>query len=248
MLVYCVTNKINRKKYIGMTARTLEERWSSHLSAARNGSPYRFHSAIRKYGEDAFDAEVLFYDLDIDSCRTIEEQTIQEYNTMIDGYNAKPGGCGGWIVPDDKYDSWLEKHRETSFLGNNSRWSGYSDEFILDECVKEFNQYEEIEEFSYVDVLERVRTKYKGIPKSFSKNRFPNHQNSFRIALSSKLGIPIKELDKLARTKSKKHIRRLAEANIGKYWYSNDELQISGKYKTHPGTGWYRGRRYGDKN
>ena len=103
MIVYCITNTINGKKYIGMTGRTLTERWNSHCSSARNGSPFRFHSAIRKYGETSFSKEILFDDLSIQECRTIEEETIEEYNTMDHGYNARPGGCGGSVVPDEKY-------------------------------------------------------------------------------------------------------------------------------------------------
>ena len=36
----------------------------------------------------------------------LEEKLIVEYNTMNDGYNAKPGGCGGWIVTDKNYNKW----------------------------------------------------------------------------------------------------------------------------------------------
>jgi hypothetical protein len=248
MLIYCITNKINGKKYIGMTGRTLEERWNSHCSSANNGSPFRFHSAIRKYGEDAFTKEILFDDLDIESCRSIEVQTIFEYNTMNDGYNSKPGGCGGWIVPDEKYDEWLSKIVNATNREKNGRWSGYSDEFILDECVKIFNNYSKKEEFSYKDILKKLMNKFNGIPKSFSKNRFKDYQHSFKCGLSIKLGISIQELDRLSNCKTEEHKKSLSKVNIGNQWYSNDELMISKQYKNRPGDGWVKGRKYGNKN
>lgn len=248
MLVYCITNLINSKKYIGMTSRTLEERWNSHCSSARNGSKFRFHSAIRKYGEEAFVKEILFDNLNIQNCRTIEEETIREHNTLLCGYNAKPGGCGGWIVPDEKYDSWLSKVTQNSTLDSNARWSGYSDNFILDQCVLLFNVYTNKEDFSYKDILDKLRSKFNGIPKSFSKNRFSEYQNEFKFGLSSKLNISIHELDRLARIKSSSHKNSLAASNIGNKWYSDDLLKISKQSKTHPGDGWYTGRKYGNKN
>ena len=231
-----------------MTGRTLNERWNSHCTSARNGSPFRFHSAIRKYGEEAFSKEILFDDLSIQDCRTIEEETIKEHNSMIHGYNAKPGGCGGWIVPDEKYDDWLSKIKISSTKESNARWSGYSDEFILEQCVLIFNNYTKKEDFTYKSMLQTLRNKFNGVPKSFSKNRFSDYQNSFKIGLSSKLNIPIEELDRLSRIKSLDHKKSLSTVNIGNLWYSNDTLKNSKQSKNHPGDGWYKGRKYGNKN
>lgn len=231
-----------------MTGRTLTERWNSHCSSARNGSKFRFHSAIRKYGEESFIKEILFDDLSIQACRTIEEETIKEHNTMIFGYNAKPGGCGGWIVPDEKYDCWLAKVTLNSTKESNGRWSGYSDEFILEQCVIIFNEYAKKEDFTYRDVLGKLRKKHSGIPKFFSKNRFSEYQNSFKIGLSNKLNIPVQELDRLSRIKSAEHRISMSVANNGNSWYSNDISKTSKQSKTHPGDGWYKGRNYGIKN
>lgn len=248
MIIYRITNIVNGKQYIGMSSRALEQRWKSHCSSARNGSTFRFHSAIRKYGEECFIKEILYENLSIEDCRTIEEQTITEYNTIVHGYNAKPGGCGGWIVSDEKYDDWLQKIVKNSTRETNSRWSGYSDEFILDECVKIFKEYVNIEEFSYKDVLNKVRKKYDGIPKHFSKNRFVDYDNSFKKGLSKKLNISVEDLDRLGLAKSTQHKKSLSESNIGKKWYSNHELQTTKQSKTHPGIGWTEGRKYGNKN
>ena len=244
MIVYLITNTLNGKQYIGMTKRTLDARWNSHCSDARRNSPYRFHAAIRKYGEENFKREVLYENLEIGECRILEESMIVEYDTMTNGYNAKPGGCGGWIVPDDKYEEWKQKVTDASFRESNGRWSGYSDEFILEECVKVFNSYVDKEEFTFVEMLNKVREKHPGIPKAFSKNRFTK-DNGFNSALAKTLGMSVKELKSLSNKKSSSHKASLSNANIGNKWYSNDELGLTKQSKTHPGNGWYRGRKYG---
>lgn len=248
MLVYSITNKVNGKLYIGMTSRTLEERWKAHCSSARNGSIFRFHSAIRKYGETAFIPKLLFDNLDIDQCRKVEEQMIIEHNTIAIGYNAKPGGCGGWIVPDEKYDGWLINVSRASTREGNGRWSGYSDEFILDQCVSLFEKYDDPKDFSYKGILDKLRSNFDGIPKSFSKNRFAEYQNSFKLALATRLRISKKELDKLSFSKTSEHKAAVAKSIRGRNWYSNDKLMISKQSQTNPGTDWYKGRKYGIKN
>lgn len=211
--IYCITNKVNNKKYIGMTSRSLKNRWNSHCSSARNDSPFRFHSAIRKYGEQSFTIEALYEGLSIEDARKIEEQLIDKYNTTILGYNAKPGGCGGWIVPENKYKKWKADRVKLSTLENNGNWSGYSDEFILDSCVTLFNSLQDKKEFSFAGILKMLRQEYPKIPKSFSKNRFKEYNHSFKQGLSSKLGISLEDLEILARSKSDAHREKLRLVN-----------------------------------
>jgi group I intron endonuclease len=60
--IYCHTNRVNGKRYVGQTLSTMEKRWTAHVSVAKcnRGRQTRLLSAaIRKYGPDAFDHEVL---------------------------------------------------------------------------------------------------------------------------------------------------------------------------------------------
>jgi group I intron endonuclease len=100
MIVYRVTNKINRKQYIGYTTKTLEERKKLHLSKANSPSNkhyfYLFKQAIRKYGIDNFDWEVLENCSSIEQCCNKEIYYINKYNTISpNGYNLTEGGNGG---------------------------------------------------------------------------------------------------------------------------------------------------------
>ena len=130
-IVYKATNKVNGKHYFGQTIRTLEQRRAAHASSARQGSVARFHAAIRKYGIDLFEFEIVF-EGDINEVRKKEEECIREYNSMnFDiGYNSKPGGCGGWIVPAHKYESW--KAQRGRPREQNGKWCGLSDDELVD--------------------------------------------------------------------------------------------------------------------
>lgn len=99
--VYCYTNKINGKKYVGITHRTLKQRKFAHLyeSANEKCATYNtpFKRAIRKYGIDNFQLDLL------DCVKTKEEACVLEIQYIKDlqtyylfsnsnGYNATTGG------------------------------------------------------------------------------------------------------------------------------------------------------------
>ena len=89
--VYCHTNKINEKKYIGITSQKPERRWN-------NGEGYRnneyFYRAIKKYGWHNFMHEILYTNLSRDEAEKLEVNLIAEYETRFNnkGYNIESGG------------------------------------------------------------------------------------------------------------------------------------------------------------
>lgn len=97
MRTYCVyvhTNKINSKKYVGITCLKPEKRWN-------NGKGYTsaqpiFYNAIQKYGWDGFSHEVLYEGLTKAQAQELEIKLISEYRaTESDfGYNNTIGGEG----------------------------------------------------------------------------------------------------------------------------------------------------------
>ncbi len=93
--IYCVTNKINGKKYIGKTEEYyINNRWCKHKATARTNDKNYFHNAIRKYGEENFIFEVVLKDIPKEELCQKEIEYIKQYGTLIPGgYNMTLGGC-----------------------------------------------------------------------------------------------------------------------------------------------------------
>lgn len=99
--IYCVLCAASRKKYVGLTLRSVEERLKSHIANAgyaRNDSS-RFPLAIRKYGERQFIVGELETVASLSEAKLREKHYIQLFNTNGSaGYNSTLGGEGsqGW--------------------------------------------------------------------------------------------------------------------------------------------------------
>lgn len=90
--VYMHVNKINDKKYVGIT-KNVKRRWSFCGIEYKN---QYFGNAIRKYGWENFDHLILFKNLSkIEACNK-EIELIRKYNTTnsLYGYNISLGGDG----------------------------------------------------------------------------------------------------------------------------------------------------------
>lgn len=93
--IYIHRNKHNGKAYIGQTALGMRSRWHSHKSLMRNGSQLPFHRALRRYGVNAFDSQVLAVSWSYEDACEVEKQLIASYKTFgRSGYNATKGGEG----------------------------------------------------------------------------------------------------------------------------------------------------------
>lgn len=99
--VYMHTNKINGKKYIGITQQSVEQRW-------RNGRGYKtqvFYNAIKKYGWNNFSHDVLFDGLTKEEAEQKEIELIAFYKSDNKnfGYNVSHGGnCSGTMLEETK--------------------------------------------------------------------------------------------------------------------------------------------------
>lgn len=91
-IVYLITNKINNKKYIGQTTRSLKDRWLAHTYRANHNK--HLYAAIQKYGKESFEIKK------IDQASSKEELDSKEifwisfYDTINTekGYNKRIGG------------------------------------------------------------------------------------------------------------------------------------------------------------
>lgn len=98
--VYCHTNKVNNKKYIGITSNIPERRWNNGRGYVNNKYFYR---AITKYGWHNFVHEILYTDLSKEEAEELEIALIKEYDSANPqhGYNIELGGNSTGRIPKD---------------------------------------------------------------------------------------------------------------------------------------------------
>lgn len=92
MIIYKATNKINGKCYIGQTRHSLEHRKTIHLRYAKKGVDTHFYQAIRKYGEENFEWEIICSTNNKKHLNELETFYITKYNSIQNGYNMVDGG------------------------------------------------------------------------------------------------------------------------------------------------------------
>ena len=88
--IYRITCKINGKQYVGQTIKKVSYRFNEH---ARANSP--LGEAIRQYGRENFEIEVLEECYSYAELNAAEKKWIQESNCKVpNGYNRTDGGDG----------------------------------------------------------------------------------------------------------------------------------------------------------
>lgn len=108
--VYCHINKINGKRYVGITKQNPETRW--HSGNGYNNSEY-FWRAIKKYGWKNFEHKILYENLTKEEAEKIEIQLIAEWKTTdrAYGYNIANGGNHIGCVSEETKRKISEGHK-----------------------------------------------------------------------------------------------------------------------------------------
>lgn len=98
--VYCITNLVNGKKYIGQTNGTIAKRWKNHISDKTGCRLLK--NAFLKYGIEAFSIATIADAACKDSLNDLEVQFIKVLNTRDRdfGYNLNVGGKSGPQHPE----------------------------------------------------------------------------------------------------------------------------------------------------
>lgn len=142
--LYCHTNKVNGKKYIGISCQSPSKRWG------KNGNRYKgcpkMESAIAKYGWDNFDHEILLTNLtQVEACEK-EKEYIIKFDTIDNGYNVLSGGfdCsenGGELYFNSKKVNQYTLDKQLIKVWNSSidieKELGYNHSAISSNCRRE---------------------------------------------------------------------------------------------------------------
>lgn len=94
MIVYMIRNKINNKKYIGITTNSFAERYPHGIRAHHN--PH-LRNSVKKYGQENFEVVLLEKNVkDMETLCELEMKYIEKYDTCNPdkGYNKSLGGLG----------------------------------------------------------------------------------------------------------------------------------------------------------
>jgi len=165
MVIYCLTNRLNQKKYIGQTI-DFRKRMYEHRSGRSPQCRHLFH-AIKKYGWESFDPNI------IDSADTkkeldaLETQYIKKYDTMNSdlGYNLTTGGEGAVYSEESKKRisdlklAWWDTHPEEKERVSKQHKGKKLSQETKDLMIKNMPQRKEvmIEGKNYVSIREAAR-------------------------------------------------------------------------------------------
>jgi group I intron endonuclease len=99
--VYAHTNKVNGKKYVGVTSQDPEKRWNDGKGYT-DRQPHMYN-AIQKWGWENFEHEILFSNLSVEEASRIEQSLIDEWQLQNReyGYNAQSGGLTSATLSDE---------------------------------------------------------------------------------------------------------------------------------------------------
>lgn len=124
MIIYKLTSP-SGKCYVGKTTKSAEERFRAHCWDAFNGCDRPLHTAIRKYGPEAFEVEVL-QECDETDANEKEKFWISELRSNVRGvgYNVTEGGDG--VDSSTASFLWTEERRERQSRIMTEKWANSS--------------------------------------------------------------------------------------------------------------------------
>lgn len=91
--IYKATNKINGKSYVGRTVNFKNRKWQHERCYEKEDC--RFHDALKKFGCDNFEWEILETCSEKNEAERLERKYIALNDSCKNGYNENKGGSGG---------------------------------------------------------------------------------------------------------------------------------------------------------
>lgn len=104
--LYCITNRINQKVYIGQSIEP-EKRWQKHQYSAQVLPTQMVHHAMKKYGIENFSFEIIASCKTLNDANETETLLVSQYESHVStgkGYNVSAGGSNA-----PKTEEWKQK-------------------------------------------------------------------------------------------------------------------------------------------
>lgn len=214
--IYCITNKLNGKRYVGKTKYSIESRFDQHAKASNKINTY-IHNAILKYGRENFTVE-LIAQVDDEDWKYWEKYYIKKYHSHFTegGYNITYGGDSNPMdVPEIRA---LQKKRcqEKPYLAKAS-WLG---KHHSEESKKR---------------MSRVQTLLCNTPERKEQNALQHNRQKKRVAMLSDEGDVIKIFDSLTDAVRYFNGDLRQAGSIGKYV---DKFNKNGSRSKYLGYSW----------
>lgn len=137
--VYMHVNKINDKKYVGITRRKPKDRWL-HGNGYRRS--WHFQNAIQKYGWDNFDHYILYIGLTKQEAEDKERELISYFDSANrdKGYNIELGGNSVGKISDEQKRKMSENHADYK-RGNHPQSKKIICDNRIFDCVQDCSDY-----------------------------------------------------------------------------------------------------------
>lgn len=170
--IYKITNKINGHSYIGQSV-NIDKRIYAHKYSAQCPQAHDYntsiHQAMRKYGLENFEVEVLET---LPEDKTLLNQReiywIQFYNTYLDGYNETIGGERGNMQHEETHNR--AKLTREDVIDIRQRYAN------LERCAEVYEQYKDKIGRSGFNKIWKGETWPSVMPEVFTPERAEYHQ------------------------------------------------------------------------